>query len=106
MTSPENGTSDPRQISWDAVKAALPLGSVVHGAVERVVPFGFFVRIDGYPDVRALIDRISFRPGGRGVTDENWPVERDTVEAVVVEHRDDHHQVKLRVGPPIGGAEM
>jgi ribosomal protein S1 len=99
MISPENGTGHSGAALWAAVKVALPLGAPVTATVERVVPFGFFVKITGHPGVRAVIDRISYHPGGAEPGPDQWPVEGDPVEAVVSQHKDDDRQLKLRVGP-------
>jgi ribosomal protein S1 len=85
--------------AWWAVEAALPIGMVVEYVVELSAPFGIFVKIPEVPDARAVVDAISFRPGGEIVDPEQWPAPGEAFQAVVVDHVEHNCQIKLRVGP-------
>ncbi|GAA2410971.1 hypothetical protein GCM10010420_44760 [Streptomyces glaucosporus] len=85
---------------WDAVKRRLPLGRRVRGVVEVRRPFGFFVNLREAPGIAAIVDVISYCPDGEVADPVDWPTEGEEIEAVVSDHRDLYHQIRLRVGPP------
>lgn len=49
------------QEDWDALMAKYPPGTPVGGVVTSCQIFGVFVRLDGLPDVPALLEIIHFK---------------------------------------------
>ncbi|MFJ8813242.1 RNA-binding protein [Amycolatopsis thermoflava] len=85
---------------WAAAKERFPIGAAVAAVVEQHLPFGMVVTLPG--GLPALIDAISYRPGGEDVFDHSkWPATGESIEAVVADHRDRNRQIQLRVGPPV-----
>lgn len=72
---------------WHRAKSTFPIGSEVEVVVEKLMPFGMFVRLPGTPNVSAVIDAITYRPGGEDVLDHSrWPAEGAKITAVVADH--------------------
>ncbi|MEV5296574.1 RNA-binding protein [Amycolatopsis methanolica] len=91
---------DDERAEWAAAKERFPIGSAVAAVVEQHLPFGMVVTLPG--GLPALIDAISYRPGGEDVFDHSkWPATGESIEAVVADHRDRNRQIQLRVGPPV-----
>nr|BFF00375.1 hypothetical protein GCM10020241_20500 [Streptoalloteichus tenebrarius] len=67
---------------WDRAKRLFPVGSAVEVEIERHVPFGMFATPPGLPGVAALIDLVSYRPGGESVCRSEWPPVRSRVKVV------------------------
>ncbi|GAA3805639.1 MULTISPECIES: S1 RNA-binding domain protein [Amycolatopsis] len=85
---------------WAAAKERFPIGSVVEAVVAEHLPFGMIVTLPG--EVPALIDAISYRPGGEDVFDHSkWPAVGEPVHGTIADHRDRNRQIQVRVGPPV-----
>ncbi|MFD5629350.1 hypothetical protein [Streptomyces sp. NPDC127072] len=78
------------QRSWPATVAALPVGARVGGEVIGRLPFGVFIRLDGFPDAVALAE-ITAMPYGLEL-----PALGARVDGQVFWHAD-NHQVRVRL---------
>jgi hypothetical protein len=66
-------------------KAAAPeAGVIVEGLVEMVLPFGVFLRVDQFPNVRFLIRIVDLDPAGSPVFDDYMPSVGDRMSGVVL----------------------
>ncbi|GHC65560.1 RNA-binding protein [Streptomyces cinnamoneus] len=83
---------------WIAAKECFPVGANVHGTVEKCLPFGFFVKLPGFPGGMAVVDAIAYLPHGVVVDPSLWPSPGQSIDVEVVYHVDRHRQIKLRVG--------
>jgi ribosomal protein S1 len=84
---------------WNQVKIGYPVGTFVDVEVIRRVVFGVFVELQGFPEVSAIIDIGSYRPGGVVFTPDELPPPGARIRARIVEFNESTKQVKLRVGP-------
>ena len=83
---------------WQELRHHLPVGKVVRGKVLDHQPFGFFVRLEGLPEVNAIVLAPDFLPGGVKYFDsEHWPQVGALVTAAVSYHVDVTQQVRLIV---------
>lgn len=80
--------------TWAELKKALPVGSLVHGTVVRVAPFGVFVRLNEADAVAALLV-THFEDGDRRFELEDYPQVGTSIEAVVVDLADHNFQVRI-----------
>jgi len=87
--------------AWEEAVKKFHVGSQVKGTVKVHMPFGFFVTLNDAPQVSAIVDIISYRPGGDSLGPEHWPSVGEEVEATVADLRADSRQVRLRIGPPL-----
>lgn len=88
---------------WAELKERFPRGAAVTVMVSEHVPFGMFVTLPGAEGVSALVEAISYRPGGNVADPADWPGEGTPLDAVVSGYRDHLQQIVLHVGPPISG---
>lgn len=72
---------------WINLKGLYPVGSEVSGRVDRVMPFGLFVSVEGVPDGVFEVDRISIGASG-------CPSPGDHVRVVVVQQSDHNQELK------------
>ncbi|MFH8880983.1 hypothetical protein [Streptomyces californicus] len=72
---------------WIDLKGLHPVGSEIAGKVDRVMPFGLFVSVEGVPDGVFEVDGISIGASG-------WPRPGDYVRVVVVEQSDHNQELK------------
>lgn len=81
---------------WQEVKHLLPVGTEVSGEVLVHRPFGFFVRIDHFPDVSAVVLAPDFVPNGiEHLDSDQWPRPRERVSAEVFYYVDPTQQIRL-----------
>jgi ribosomal protein S1 len=77
------------QGEWDELVAKYPPGTPVAGAVTSCHAFGIFIRLEGLPDVPALLEIIHFRvretePDHRIEFPADYPSVGDRVEARIL----------------------
>lgn len=72
---------------WIDLKGLYPVGSEISGRVDRVMPFGLFVSVEGVADGVFVVDGISIGVSG-------WPCPGDDVRVVVVEQSDHNQEFK------------
>lgn len=59
-------------------------GVVVEGIVEMVLPFGVFLRVDQFPNLRFLIRIVDLDPAGSPVFEDHMPSVADRMSGVVL----------------------
>jgi len=91
--------SDADAVWLSSVTEAVPLGTRVVGVVTERHTFGFFVKLDDHPDIRAIVEINNYRPYGSPVPPEGLPPTGARVDAIVVDHVEVNHQVRLRMSP-------
>ena len=82
----------PAKMTWDEVKARLPIGTEVTGTVLRVMPFGVFVDL-GVGFLGLL--EVPNMAGENRKTEVDYPQAGQTVTANVLWHSDGNQQVML-----------
>ena len=88
---------------WAEVKAALTVGVLVTGWVSAHRAFGFFVKLDAFETVPALIEIPEYsRQLGRSVDLEDFPPIGERVRAVVLDHIDGVQRIRLSRVQQIG----
>ncbi len=91
--------SDAGAIWLRSVAEAVPLGTRVAGVVAERHTYGFFVKLDDHPDIRAIVEINNYRPHGSPVPPAGLPPIGARVDAIVVDHVAVNHQVRLRMSP-------
>lgn len=84
--------------AWSDAKRLLPFGTPVQGILEKVYPFGMFVRVAEFPNVKFVVDAVSYAPNGEIVDSRKWPAIGSSIEGVVVDHVEHNWEIKLHVG--------
>ena len=78
------------------VKKRLPAGAAVSGTVVAHQPFGFFVTLDGFEDVNALVEINEYSNQlGNPIFMEDFPSIGSKVSAKVLCHAERAQQIRL-----------
>ena len=80
--------------TWLLQKQRFPAGTLVHGLVIRVAPFGVFVEVAEFRSTAVLLV-THFEDDGPGRELHEYPQVGEAVTAVIVGFVDDTRQVRL-----------
>lgn len=84
---------------WRQMKLRLPVLTEVRCEVTSHARFGFFVAVDDYPELNAVVLAPDFERSSIPVTSfEDFPEVGSHMKAEVIDHIDETKQVRLRVG--------
>lgn len=84
------------EAEWAGVKSRLPLGTSISGRVAAHRLFGFFVELEQFEGVSALIEIPEYALQlGRPAHLEDFPPIGAEVRGVVLDHADDAQQIRL-----------
>lgn len=78
-------------LMWDAIVAALPVGTPIAGEVIGCQRFGVFISIDSAPDAVGLAEIITMP------RDAEPPPMGTRIAGAVISHTEHNHQVRVRL---------
>lgn len=85
---------------WKRLRETVSFGDILEGAVSVHAPFGFFLRLDRYPEATAVVLISEYRPNGEPCVDQaEFPPVGTRVRGAVRDLVDPTREIRLSVQP-------